>query len=152
MSNAQQALGMVFEVGSSDTVSAAGSAADTFVAVAELTEINPHSVMNTLIDTTTHNNASGFREWTPSGISDMESFTITVNLLESDLSHGNIAPRGLMYLLLNKVKRNVRVRFPTDDWIWAFGCYVEKFAPATPKDGVRTAQITLKPVDYMQIT
>lgn len=118
-----------------------GSPTETFTKVAEVQDIQgPDFKLNTE-DMTSHDSTDGWEEIIPTTLS-AGSVKFAINYAPAATTHS--ATAGLLYDLVNRVKRNFQIVFPdTGSTTWSFSAYVTGFSTKEPVKGKMTADITL---------
>lgn len=113
---------------------------EVFTTVAEVTNIKPPKVSAGEDDVTSHD-SSGWEESIPTLLSGGE-VPVEVNWLPTNATQNETT--GLMYVLLNRVKRNWKVVLPGSVKTYAFVAWIKDFEGDTPLDKAMKAKFTLK--------
>lgn len=117
-----------------------GATPETFTTVVEVIEVTPPQIELKTEDATSHD-SSGWEEFIGTLLSGGE-IKAKVNWRATDPTHDETT--GLLYTILNRVKKNWKVVLPSTTKTFAFAALLTKFEPETPVDGKQTASITLK--------
>ncbi len=144
MSNAVTSLGIIVAVGDAQ--------GGPYTDIAELRDIDLPELTRNLIDVSTHNNTTFFEEILPSALKRISEMSFMINYLAANATHDE--DTGLLALQLNATKKHFQVRFPaaSGNKDWRFAGYVIGFKPSGQVDGAQTANVRIKPTDYMTIT
>lgn len=134
MTNAINAFGTLLKIGD-------GGSPETFVTIAELTDIDgPELEMDTL-EATNHSSPGGFREYV-GGLLDAGEISIEFNFLPTDATQGYST--GLLHDMVNRTKRNFQFVFSGGITTWSFAALVTKFKSSEPIDDLLKGSATLK--------
>lgn len=135
MANAIPSYGTILQVNDSD-------GGTSYTNIADITNPGSPSFSANVVDVTTHNAGSAWREKIPTLLT-MDDLTLNVNFVYTNATHSHSA--GLAYLFRQRAKRQYRWVNNSDagaDY-HQFSAYVTKVVENAPTDGVYNAQITL---------
>lgn len=116
-----------------------GEAVETFTAIANVEDITPPSLARDTIETSDHSSTAKYRTYM-GGLRDAGEVSLVINYAVAGAAHN-----ALRNDLESDDPVNYQIVFPDDEsTTWQFSALVTAFAPATPRDGKVTANITLK--------
>lgn len=116
-----------------------------FTDVAELGDITPPSLMRNEFDSTTQNeNIDSY----VLGVLRRGAMTMPINYIPSDATQDHIT--GLASLIINNTVTGFRVTFP-EGTVWIMSGRVQNFVPHAPKDGLMSADVTIRFIGRMKI-
>jgi hypothetical protein len=117
-----------------------GASPEVFTEVALLREFTPPGLTVDVEETTNHSQANYFRQFRPTLINPGE---LSGQLLfdPADATHDDST--GVLSLLLDRARHNMKIRIPTDPILnYDFAAIVTQFQPGTPTDQHLTADFT----------
>lgn len=117
-----------------------GATPEVFTTIAEVGDLEaPEIILNTE-DATTHDSA-GWGEVIGTQLDGGEP-TFTINWRPTNATHDETT--GLLYSILNRVKKNFKVVLPSTVKTFSFAAVVTSFKPKQPVKGILQAEIKLK--------
>jgi len=117
-----------------------GGTPEVFTTVAEVINVQPPKIAAGEADVTSHD-SSGWEESIPTLLSGGE-IPVEVNWLPSNATQNETT--GLIYVLMNRVKKNWKVVLPGSAKTFSFAAWVKDFEGSTPLDEAMKASFTLK--------
>lgn len=135
MSNAMVGPGFLLKIDTDD-------AGTGFTAIAEIQEIDGVDLKTNMHKVTSQASAGGFAEQKP-GVIDAQPIKGTANFLPSDTTQN--ATAGLIYLQINRLRRQFQITNPFNAVKWQGHCYVSEAHTKYPLDGPAVLDFTLEP-------
>jgi hypothetical protein len=140
-------FGVTFNIGS-----AAMSGTPTYTAIAQVKTWNGYEISTVMSEVTHHASTGGFKEFVPSGLSEMGTIELGLAFDISLATHAN-ASGGLIYARTNKTKLAYQIVLPnTGTTKFTFDAYVEKINWESPQEEHLMATVTLRPTGQPTIT
>jgi hypothetical protein len=125
-SNAQMGTGILLLAGD-------GATPEVFTAIAEVVELKPPQLSRKVVDVTPHNTALTIGSQEILGMLKKGPIQGTANWIPLDATQRNLAG-GLLYDILNNVKRNYQIQYPPDGYPqWTMPARVSVFDPESFK-------------------
>lgn len=119
-----------------------GASPEVFSEVAALREFSPPGLSVDTEETTNHSQTDYFRQFRPTLI-DPGELSGTLLFDPADATHDDST--GLLSLLLDRQRHNMKIRIPTDPILnYDFSGIVTSFQPGTPTDAHLTADFNVK--------
>lgn len=117
-----------------------GGTPESFTTIAEVGDLDAPGITLNTEDATSHD-SSGWAEVIATILEGGEP-GFEINWATSDSTHDETT--GLLYSILNRVRKNWQVVLPDAAKTFSFAAFVTEFMPKEPVKGKLTADITLK--------
>jgi predicted secreted protein len=118
----------------------AGGGAETFTAIANVSNISGPGLALDTVDVTSHDSTNAWEEVAPTVL---RSGEITLDIVYDPGNATHAAGVGVLSTLENKIIRNLQLVFP-GPYTWSLAGYVTAFESSAAFDGALTASVTLK--------
>ena len=133
LTNATPAYGTLFKMGD-------GEVSETFSTIAEVGDFEAPDIELETVDATSHDSA-GWEESIATILKGNDP-SFDINWIPSDGTHDETT--GVLYSILNRVKKNFQIVLPNAAKTFAFAAYVTKFTPKQPVKDKLSAGISMK--------
>lgn len=128
------AFGIALQIGD-------GADPEVFTEIAEVTNLTGPGMSAAVIDVTSHDNDSAWREKLAT-LLDPGEITLELNFVPTEDTHD--ATSGLVGDFQGRTRRSFKLVFPdAGSTTWEFAGYVTAFSPSGPVDGALTASCTI---------
>jgi hypothetical protein len=131
--NATPAYGTLLKLGD-------GATPEVFTTIAEVGDLEAPEILLATEDATSHD-SDGWEETVGTLLSGGEP-SFKINWQPTDATHDETT--GLLYSILNRVKKNFKIVLPNTAKTFSFSALVTGFKPLQPVKGLLQAEIKLK--------